>query len=155
MNKVENCPICLKHIQPENKNYIFENDLIKVYHGPLESNIIGYLYIETKRHVENWFELNEHEMLEMSNMVKMLSSILKKEINAERVYTVTISEAIRHLHIHVIPRGENENVKGLKLIEKATQKKVDTKNELTQMDIDILISCVKEYLKIHYRPYRQ
>ena len=143
MSKVENCPICLKHTQSDNKNNIYEDDHITVYHGPVESNLIGYLYIEPKRHVENWYEMTEQEILKMSQMIKKLSGILKKEIDADRVYTVTISEAVRHLHIHIIPRVENEVVKGLKLIEQVTQQKSDSDNGVSQKDIDVFISELK------------
>jgi diadenosine tetraphosphate (Ap4A) HIT family hydrolase len=146
VNKVENCPICQKHIQINNTSKVYEGVYLNIYHGPLESKIVGYLYIEPKRHVENWYELTEQEILEIGKMTQTLSVFLKKEVNAERIYTVAISEAVRHLHIHVIPRQENETIKGLTLIEQATQHKVYTNKDISQQEIDIFINKINNHI---------
>lgn len=120
------CPICEKHRNLETA--IFEDEHWIVTHGPLDSQILGYLYLEPKRHVENWSNLSHKELLKVGPLFKRLEEALKKELDIDRVYTVTISEAVRHLHFHIIPREKGNEVKGLPLIEQATQQKVSIRS---------------------------
>ena len=114
------CEIC-------QKNKIIENIIHESKHwiltlGPSRVNIKGYFYLAPKRHVENWQEFNEEEMREMGFLIQKAEFILNETIKIERLYSVTISEELRHIHIHLIPREETGDLKGLKLIEKALAK---------------------------------
>jgi diadenosine tetraphosphate (Ap4A) HIT family hydrolase len=124
------CPICEKHKQL--LSTIYEDEDWIVTPGPLSSQILGYMYLEPKRHVENWSEFTSEELAKVGPLIKRIEQALKMELNINRVYVVTISEAVRHLHFHVIPREENSNVKGLDLIEQATQQKVKTPTNITE-----------------------
>jgi diadenosine tetraphosphate (Ap4A) HIT family hydrolase len=128
------CKICEKHKQVVDS--IFEDQDWMVTHGPLGSQILGYLYIEPKRHVENWSDFNDEELAKVGPLIKRLEQAVKKELNIERVYVVTISEAVRHLHFHIIPRAEEGAVKGLDLIEQATQQKVKVHTNITEEQYD-------------------
>ncbi|OMP66111.1 HIT family protein [Domibacillus epiphyticus] len=132
---MKNCLICQKHAN-ESIPFIYEHSLLQVYHGPIQSNILGYLYVEPKRHVESWCELTGEELNAVSQTIKYISFLLTHYYKAERVYTVVISEQVRHFHIHLIPRYKDQNAKGLKLIEKATQQKNAANPLLTQKEID-------------------
>lgn len=142
---ISSCLMCDKHKLENIPNLIYENEFLVVSHGPLESQILGYLYIELKRHVENWYELLDEEMRAISNILRLISKILKKELNADRVYTVTISEEVKHLHIHVIPRINGKEVKGLTLIEQATKANERVK-DITTERIEELIGLLKNKL---------
>ncbi|PLS01495.1 HIT family protein [Neobacillus cucumis] len=124
------CPICEKHKQLVNP--IFEDEDWIVNPGPLSSQILGYMYIEPKRHVENWSELTDEEMGKVGLLIKRLEQALKRERSVNRVYVVTISEAVRHLHFHIIPRAEGMTTKGLDLIEQATQQKVKGQSSVSE-----------------------
>jgi diadenosine tetraphosphate (Ap4A) HIT family hydrolase len=67
-------------------------------------------------------------------------------INAERIYTVVISEAVKHLHIHVVPRTDKMTIKGLDLIRQATQQEILAPNNLTDEDLLILVEKMKNFL---------
>lgn len=123
------CKICEKHRQL--KDFIYEDNDWIITPGPLESQVLGYLYLEPKRHIENWSDFTGEELAKVGPLIKKLEQALKKEQNIERVYVVTISETVRHIHFHIIPRVKEEEVKGLKLIEQATQQMVfNNKREL-------------------------
>ena len=74
-----------------------------------------------------------------------MSLFLKSELGAERVYTVTISEVVRHLHIHVIPREENSDIKGLSLIEQATQQKIIRDRKFSEENLKLLREICKSF----------
>jgi diadenosine tetraphosphate (Ap4A) HIT family hydrolase len=136
------CSICEKYTK---ETFTFKGEHSIVSPASFNEGVFGYFYIEPIRHVEHWDELSEDEFAEITSLLRKLTVFLKKEVKADRVYTVTISEAVRHLHIHVIPRHENSEVKGIPLIEQATQcseyiesKTLDNYNEL--------LDKVKNYL---------
>jgi diadenosine tetraphosphate (Ap4A) HIT family hydrolase len=137
------CPICEKHKHLENR--IYEDEDWVVTHGPLASQILGYMYIEPKRHVENWSDFTDQELLKVGPLIKRLESALKKELNIERVYVVTISEAVRHLHFHIIPREKENAIKGIHLIEQATQQKVKTQTIINEESYHSFIKSFKKY----------
>jgi diadenosine tetraphosphate (Ap4A) HIT family hydrolase len=61
----------------------------------------------------------------MAKAIPLVEKILMKQFPIERLYIVTISEAVRHLHLHLIPRMKEQEVKGISLITQATQQKAN------------------------------
>lgn len=140
MNHSNSCPICEKHKLKLNTSLIFEGKCWSLYAGPYESHVPGYLYLEPLRHVEYWGELTTEELIEMAKAIPMVENILMKQFPIERLYIVTISEAVRHLHLHLIPRMKEQEVKGISLITQATQQKANVGwGSQTQYDQCILV----------------
>ncbi|BCC32327.1 hypothetical protein BCM0100_5053 [Bacillus cereus] len=119
--------------------------------GNVESKILGYVYIEPRRHVESWYELKSDELLDLGLIIQKVSLFLKSELGAERVYTVTISEVVRHLHIHVIPREENSDIKGLSLIEQATQQKIIRDRKFSEEEFETFKRNMQVFLKNEFK----
>ncbi len=134
MVSVSQCPICEKH-ETVNEDVLFENQNWVITHGPLASQLFGYIYIEPKRHVENWTEFTDSELAEIGPLIKKVESALKEVISIDRLYSVTISEAVRHIHFHLITRETTSEVKGLPLIEQATQQKVVTEQRISEAEL--------------------
>lgn len=44
-------------------------------------------------------------------------AIILENLKAKRVYWITLSEQVKHLHIHLYPRWSDEEIKGLDLFE--------------------------------------
>lgn len=144
--KMTNCEIC-----SQNRDFnkiIYETENWIITSGPIESQINGYLYMSPKRHVENWFEFNENELLELGPIIKKIEIAIKEEVHLERLYTVTISEAMRHIHIHLIPREEDNEVKGLSLIEQATSKNNKTNKKYSINEIKYTLENIKKRMLI-------
>ncbi|MYL36437.1 HIT family protein [Halobacillus litoralis] len=138
------CPICEKH-QKNDPGILFENDAWVISAGPHASHVLGYVYLEPKRHVEDWTELSTEEFSQVGPLVKKVEAFLKEQGKAERLYMVTISEAVRHLHIHLIPREEGGELKGLPLIEQATQQKGKV-NPVALDDYERFVDQMRVYL---------
>lgn len=119
---MHSCPICEKHRKHTKDDYIlYEDENWVISHGPIESQILGYIYLEPKNHYENWSEFTDSELSEIGKIIKKVEEALRAVLPLERLYSVTISEAVRHIHFHLIPRLKENDVKGLPLIEQATQ----------------------------------
>jgi len=136
------CEICKKH---KNLNkVIHETENWIITHGPFESQILGYFYMAPKRHIENWFEFTKEELIELGPLIKKVEIAIREELALDRLYTVTISEALRHIHIHLIPREkDNNDVKGLSLIEQATLQNVRAGKHFDENELDIWLEKIK------------
>nr|WP_232420802.1 HIT domain-containing protein [Leptospira vanthielii] len=109
-----NCPICEAH--KNETQILFQNEdwiLRKA-----DQNLEGYMYMEHRRHLESWFTLGISEFENYGRALHKATEILK-EHNPEKMYIVAIAERVPHLHVHLIPRYENQE-KGLDHIAKAT-----------------------------------
>lgn len=137
MRASNNCPLCKKH-KEESYLLIHKGEYWNLYAGPFESQVQGYLYLEPLRHVENWGEFTPEELTDMAKTIPTVESALQQLFNIERLYVVTISEAVRHIHLHLIPRMEGQELKGIPLITQATQQKTRENNlSLRQYQGDI------------------
>ena len=111
-----------------NKNYIFcnieqervlaENELcFAIRDGFPVSD--GHTLIIPKRHVANYFDLTDEEVMAMQVMMKKLKSQLDTELSPDG-YNIGINvneaagQTVFHVHMHLIPRykGDVENPRG-------------------------------------------
>jgi diadenosine tetraphosphate (Ap4A) HIT family hydrolase len=140
------CPICEKNKQ-HNPSEIYRNQYIVVSHAPLDANLLGYIYIEPVEHFEDWSDIPLEVLSDVQSTVKKIDLLLRNEQLAERVYSVTISEMVRHIHFHIIPRHKDNSMKGISLIEKATQQLSNEKDELIQKEqFEQFILKAKQFL---------
>jgi diadenosine tetraphosphate (Ap4A) HIT family hydrolase len=144
---MNSCPLCQKHKSNSN-HYISKTKNFIIYHGPIESNILGYIFIESLRHIEYWSQLDLEEQQELTQLITKVEMILLNELNIERMYTVSIAEAVRHFHLHLIPRELTTSTKGLPLIKQATQQAVPLNQEaIDKESVYNLITVMKKKIK--------
>jgi ATP adenylyltransferase len=103
----EPCPICTKHrgagplVSPE----VWSDDQVVVTHRP-EPDLLGYLFVEPRRHVASLDALTESEALAVARAVWVAARALRAELEPESVHTFVAgrSAAKVHLHQHVFAR---------------------------------------------------
>jgi len=104
------CFICRKHrgeIEVTG-GAIYEDKLLFVSHildmqNP-DSTYLGYLMIETKRHIPGLADATDAEAQAIGLTVTKLSRALKASADAEHIYEFVMGHHIPHLHVHVIAR---------------------------------------------------
>jgi histidine triad (HIT) family protein len=103
---VPSCAICEKH---EGKGLLvgevlYEDETLFISHAPagVVSGYLGYLFIDTKRHVRGLSELEDEEAIAVALMISRLARALEKE-GAEHVYAFVFNH-IPHHHVHVVAR---------------------------------------------------
>ncbi|CAM3954549.1 HIT family protein [Mesobacillus thioparans] len=101
---------------------------------PKPADLSGYVILTPIEHKENWSEITVEEYQEAASLLREIEKALNSKSALERLYTVTISEEVRHLHIHVIPRYKDRNLKGVDLIKYATQAPPAPENEENNTD---------------------
>ena len=112
MNNLEqpsaDCFICRKHrgeiFVPG--GFLYEDALVYASHIGQQDHptYLGYLMVETKRHVAALADLTNSEAQATGLLVTRLSRALKACTAAEHIYEFVLGHHVAHLHIHVLPR---------------------------------------------------
>lgn len=102
------CFICGKHRGEEYVpgGFLCQDELVYASHIGQEGQptYLGYLMIETKRHVAGLADLTNAEAQAAGLMASRLSRALKACTDAEHIYEFILGHHIPHLHIHILPR---------------------------------------------------
>ena len=75
----------------------------------------GHLLVVPKNHAENIFEIPESDLAILIKAVKQCAGAAKDALSAEGVTILQLNgtasdQIVPHLHIHVIPRWENDGL---------------------------------------------
>jgi len=124
MSSSPDCFICRKHKNLETFTgiAIAESQGWILTHFPFiesEKATKGHLILETKRHITDLTELNDHEAAELGSLMRRGVQQIKSKLGAEHVYIFRINDKVPHLHIHLIPRypGTPKEYLGFKINE--------------------------------------
>ncbi|MCB1179111.1 MAG: HIT family hydrolase [Leptospiraceae bacterium] len=112
------CKICKTHQNLQEKEFIISSEYWILRHSEKEKNCPGYLYLEPKNHVESFFEIPESAWKEQGEIFKQAFDWIKKRFEPKKIYIVTISEAVPHIHYHIVPRY-NDDTKGIPYLDLA------------------------------------
>lgn len=70
--------------------------------------IAGWMMLATRAHRGGLDELSPTEQAEAGVILAALAKAVRAETGCERTYSITFNEAVRHLHLHVIPRHASD-----------------------------------------------
>ena len=75
----------------------------------------GHMLVAPKRHAENIFEISESDLAAVVKGVKRCATAVKEALKAEGVTVLQLNgtasdQIVPHLHIHIIPRWENDGL---------------------------------------------
>ena len=103
----------------ENKEYIFENNLA---YSTFDTYPVSefHLLIVPKRHIKNYFELTNNEMIACNKIILLSKNKIEQMDQTIKGFNIGINcgkvagQTIMHCHIHLIPRreGDVENPQG-------------------------------------------
>ena len=101
------------------KEYIFENNLA---YSTFDSYPVSefHLLIVPKRHIKNYFELTNDEIIACNKIILLSKNKIEKMDKTIKGFNIGINcgklagQSIMHCHIHLIPRreGDVENPQG-------------------------------------------
>lgn len=84
---------------------IYEDDLVHASHFmDDETEYLGYLFIQTKRHAAGLAELTDEEARDVGLTATRLARALKAVVGAEKVYSYVFGEKVAHFHCLVVAR---------------------------------------------------
>lgn len=110
------CLFC--QINLEEQNIVYQNEHVYIIKDEYPVSI-GHSLIITKRHIETYFETTQAEILSFDQAIKWMKKELDDTFHPTG-YNIGINngesagQSIMHLHIHLIPRYDNDvlNPKG-------------------------------------------
>jgi len=111
MIKDPNSPCLFCNI--DNDDIIFENNYAKVSFDTYPVSKFHSL-IFPKRHISNFFELSDEELLACNKLIKKIKEKIQKEDKTIKGFNIgsnsgkVAGQSIMHCHIHLIPRREGD-----------------------------------------------
>ena len=109
---MDDCLFC-KIIKGEIPSYtVYENDKIKAF---LDINPVtnGHCVMIPKKHIVDVEEIDSEISIEIDEASKKIIEIYKSKLNidgATRIQNNGYGQEIKHYHMHIIPRYENDNI---------------------------------------------
>lgn len=107
------CPICAKHRGegPLAGELVGRREGLWVYHAPPGDDglaPLGYLLIETDRHVPYLADLSAGEAASVARLRTRLARALRDALDVEFVFAAVIGTGVAHFHEHLLPRRSRE-----------------------------------------------
>lgn len=90
----------------EPPDIVYEDDYWLIRHST-ETNILGYVVVEAKRHYLDLSECNAEEAVTYGQLLSTLMAAIHGVIDCQRIYTFTLAEVVPHFHVHVVPRTQS------------------------------------------------
>ena len=100
------CGVCLQHNDSVGKERfeISRNELWVLRHHPNPAPRLGWLLLDTSRHVSGPVDFSDREASQWGLAVQQASRLVQTMTGCDRVYAIAFGEGARHLHLHLIPR---------------------------------------------------
>jgi diadenosine tetraphosphate (Ap4A) HIT family hydrolase len=68
------------------------------------SPLRGWVVLTSERHVRAWPDLDGAALAALGPLAARVMSAQRAALGAEHVYAFSIGEAVRHFHLHLVPR---------------------------------------------------
>jgi ATP adenylyltransferase len=104
------CLICAKHRGEGPLSggvKVWEDEHCRVFHRPTDRTgtaVLGYLFVESRRHVPYLADLDDDEAAAIGRTVKRVAVGLRTELNADFVFSAVAGMSHAHFHQHVFAR---------------------------------------------------
>ena len=106
----EHCAICELHSDVEHLREveIWRNRHWLLRHHPHPSPLLGWCLLDARRHLAGAIDFLGDEADEWGTVVQHASKLVKTVSGCDRVYLIAFGEGARHLHLHLIPRFQED-----------------------------------------------
>ena len=106
----EHCAICELHSNVEllREVEIWRNRHWLLRHHPHPSPLLGWCLLDARRHLAGAVDFLDDEAAEWGTVVQQASKLVQKVSGCDRVYLIAFGEGARHLHLHLIPRFQED-----------------------------------------------
>jgi len=84
------------------REQVWEDELWRLTTA-VEAEVVGFSYLEPKRHVRYIEELDGPEAATFGTVLARCSAAIKQACDAERVYIYVFGGSVPHLHLHLAP----------------------------------------------------
>lgn len=93
---------------------VYEDDFV-ISFLDLNPATKGHTLVVPKKHIDNIFSLSTTDAMAISKAAVHVSNLLKEKLNVQNLNVVNnngalAGQSVMHLHVHIIPRYENDQV---------------------------------------------
>ena len=74
----------------------------------LEAEVLGFAYLEPKRHIPHITDLAGEEARTFGEVLARVTKVLREETDAELVYVYIFGGGVPHLHVRLAPHRPND-----------------------------------------------
>lgn len=110
------CIFC-KIVNGEIPSYtIFEDDIVKVFLD-VNPDSNGHLLIIPKKHFLGLKEIDNNTLIHIMEIARNMENLLKNKLNIDGLTLIQNNgcvQEVKHYHLHLIPRYENDNIEFIK-----------------------------------------
>lgn len=99
----EGCPFCSR-----TQTVYLESERWQLLRHADPVPLAGWMMLASRAHRGGLDELTSTEQAEAGVVLSALAKAVRAETGCERTYSITFNEAVRHLHLHVIPRHASD-----------------------------------------------
>ncbi len=91
------------------------------------SPLLGWVVLTSERHARAWPDLDAGALAALGPLAARVMAALRTALGAEHVYAFSIGDAVRHFHLHLVPRyaGTPERLRGRRCFEGAPEDMLD------------------------------
>lgn len=100
---MSDCQICAGHAAM-GATVLAAEELVVVTHLAGDDVFLGYLFVESRRHVSGLGDLGDDEAAAVGRAAARWSRALRTVTGADHVYAAVIGHHVDHFHLHLIPR---------------------------------------------------
>lgn len=110
MDASEPCAICALHSDHDRLREIeiWRSPHWLLRHHPHPSPLLGWCLLDARRHLAGAIDFLSDEADEWGRVVQQASQLVKTVTGCDRVYLIAFGEGARHLHLHLIPRFQED-----------------------------------------------
>lgn len=76
----------------------------------LEAEVLGFAYLEPKRHIPHLTDLGGEEARTFGDVLGRVSRALRVAAGAELIYLYVFGEGVPHLHLHLAPHTSGDGL---------------------------------------------
>jgi diadenosine tetraphosphate (Ap4A) HIT family hydrolase len=111
----------------------------------LEGEVVGFSYLEPKRHVPHITDLSGDEARTLGSVLSRTTSALRNATGAQLVYVYLFGGGIPHLHIHLAPHRSGDALNDSFIRGEQTQTKLPSgATRIVSRDFPPLPACQHE-----------
>ncbi|GAA3325857.1 HIT family protein [Paeniglutamicibacter sulfureus] len=111
----EECPFCeiVAREDPDAREVYRDDDIVAFF--PTEPAVLGHTMIIPRPHVADIWDLNEHLAQRLSVGTLGIANAIRRSLNPDGLNIiqsngVAASQSVMHLHVHIVPRWENDRI---------------------------------------------
>ena len=123
--------------------FVYGDELWTVNHLIAPAPILGWLVLQSRRHIEALREMTADEQRQMAQLMSYVDSTIRSILAPSKVYVCLFAESVQcpHLHFHFIPRATEIKARGPEIFN------FEPKTYPTEDEILSFVSQARECIK--------